>query len=132
VLFVSATPGPYELKKTGGEVVEQVIRPTGLLDPRITVKPARGQVPDLLHQIQARAAAGQRTLIIAFDHFFAQYRPGQGDKPRRLTPDMPEYIERIAAISRFAASFPSRPGSTNRNWIAPNAKSGTCWPNASG
>jgi excinuclease ABC subunit B len=55
-LFVSATPGPYELKKCNGEAVEQVIRPTGLLDPLITVKPARGQVPDLLHQIQARAA----------------------------------------------------------------------------
>ncbi|MFH1418790.1 MAG: excinuclease ABC subunit UvrB [Planctomycetota bacterium] len=63
VLFVSATPGPYELKHTRGEVVEQVIRPTGLLDPPITVKPARGQVPDLLHQIQARTAAGQRTLV---------------------------------------------------------------------
>ncbi|QDV91557.1 UvrABC system protein B [Phycisphaerae bacterium RAS2] len=63
VLFVSATPGPYELKKCGGEVVEQVIRPTGLLDPQITVKPARGQVPDLLHQIQARAARGERTLV---------------------------------------------------------------------
>ncbi len=63
VLFVSATPGPYELKKCVGEVVEQVIRPTGLLDPQITVKPARGQVPDLLHQIQARAARGERTLV---------------------------------------------------------------------
>jgi excinuclease ABC subunit B len=63
VLFVSATPGPYELKNTAGEVVEQVIRPTGLLDPVITVKPARGQVADLLHQIQARTAAGERTLV---------------------------------------------------------------------
>ncbi|MCZ6698134.1 MAG: helicase-related protein, partial [Planctomycetota bacterium] len=62
-LFVSATPGPYELKRCQGEIVEQVIRPTGLLDPRITVKPARGQVPDLLHQIQARASAGQRTIV---------------------------------------------------------------------
>lgn len=53
---------------------------------------------------QARAA-GHRTLIIAFDHFFSQYRPGQGGKPRRLTPDKPEYIERIAAISKFAAGY---------------------------
>lgn len=63
VLFVSATPGPFELKMTGGEVVEQVIRPTGLLDPPILVKPARGQVPDLMQQIQARTAAGQRSLV---------------------------------------------------------------------
>ena len=62
-LFVSATPGPYELKQTRGEIVEQVIRPTGLLDPVIEVRPARGQVPDLLHEIQARTAAGQRTLV---------------------------------------------------------------------
>ncbi|HPF37355.1 MAG TPA: excinuclease ABC subunit UvrB [Phycisphaerae bacterium] len=63
VVFVSATPGPYELRMSGGEVVEQVVRPTGLLDPPIVVKPARGQVPDLLHQIQARSAVGERTLV---------------------------------------------------------------------
>ncbi|MCA9256176.1 MAG: UvrB/UvrC motif-containing protein, partial [Phycisphaerales bacterium] len=63
VVFVSATPGPYELRMSGGEVVEQVVRPTGLLDPPIVVKPARGQVPDLLHQIQTRSAAGERTLV---------------------------------------------------------------------
>jgi excinuclease ABC subunit B len=63
VLFVSATPGPYELEQTGGEVVEQVIRPTGLLDPEIEVLPARGQVPNLLEQIRARAAAGERVLV---------------------------------------------------------------------
>jgi excinuclease ABC subunit B len=63
VLFVSATPGPYELERTGGEVVEQVIRPTGLLDPEIEVLPARGQVPNLLEQIRARAAAGERVLV---------------------------------------------------------------------
>jgi len=63
VIFVSATPGPYELEKTGGEVVEQVIRPTGLLDPEIEVAPARSQVPHLLEQIRARAAAGQRVLV---------------------------------------------------------------------
>lgn len=63
VIFVSATPGPYELQITGGEVVEQVIRPTGLLDPVIEVVPARGQVPHLLEQIRERAAAGERTLV---------------------------------------------------------------------
>ena len=63
VIFVSATPGPYELEKTGGEVVEQVIRPTGLLDPEIEVAPARGQVPHLLEQIRQRAAVGERVLV---------------------------------------------------------------------
>ncbi len=63
VVFVSATPGPYELERTGGEFVEQVIRPTGLLDPVIDVQPARGQVPHLLTQIQERAAAGERVLV---------------------------------------------------------------------
>ncbi len=59
-----------------------------------------------LRQICERAqASGQRTLIVAFDHFFAQYRPGEGDKPRRLTPDKDEYIQRIANISKFAAQY---------------------------
>jgi excinuclease ABC subunit B len=62
-VFVSATPGSYELRQTGGEVIEQIIRPTGLLDPEIEVAPARGQVPHLLEQIRARAAVGQRTLV---------------------------------------------------------------------
>ena len=63
VIYVSATPGPYELEKTGGKYVEQVIRPTGLLDPEIEVAPARTQVPHLLEQIRERAAAGQRVLV---------------------------------------------------------------------
>ncbi len=61
MLFVSATPGQYELEKCGGEVVEQIIRPTGLVDPPIDVRPARGQVPDLLEADQAaerRRASG--------------------------------------------------------------------------
>jgi excinuclease ABC subunit B len=62
-VYVSATPGPYELEKTGGEYVEQVIRPTGLLDPEIEVAPARSQVPHLLEQIRGRAAAGERVLV---------------------------------------------------------------------
>ena len=56
VVFVSATPGPYELSKAGGVVVEQVIRPTGLMDPPIEVRPVRGQVDDLLQEIRDRAA----------------------------------------------------------------------------
>jgi excinuclease ABC subunit B len=63
VVYVSATPGPYELEKTGGQVVEQVIRPTGLLDPEIEVAPARSQVPHLLEQIRSRAASGERVLV---------------------------------------------------------------------
>jgi excinuclease ABC subunit B len=63
VIYVSATPGKYELGQTGGEYVEQVVRPTGLLDPIVEVAPARGQVPHLLEQIKERAAAGERTLV---------------------------------------------------------------------
>ncbi|WP_020474027.1 excinuclease ABC subunit UvrB [Zavarzinella formosa] len=65
VLFLSATPGPMELERTGGEVVEQVIRPTGLVDPVIHIKPARGQVPDLIEQIKIRAARHERVLVTA-------------------------------------------------------------------
>jgi excinuclease ABC subunit B len=63
MLFMSATPGPYELERGGGEVVEQVIRPTGLVDPLLHVKPARGQVPDLIQEIKKRAAKGERVLV---------------------------------------------------------------------
>jgi excinuclease ABC subunit B len=62
-VFVSATPGPYELEQTRGEVVEQVVRPTGLLDPVIEVVSARAQVPHLLEEIRARTAVGERTLV---------------------------------------------------------------------
>lgn len=62
-LCLSATPGPYELERVGGEVVEQVIRPTGLVDPIIHIKPARGQVQDLLNEIQKRSAKKERTLV---------------------------------------------------------------------
>src|SRR6476619_1346342 len=63
VVYVSATPGPFELEKTGGEVVEQVVRPTGLLDPVVEVVSARGQVPHLLEQIRERSAQGERVLV---------------------------------------------------------------------
>src|SRR5262245_684676 len=62
-IYVSATPGPYELEQTGGEVIEQVVRPTGLLDPTIEVVSARGQVAHLLEEIRNRSAAGERTLV---------------------------------------------------------------------
>ncbi len=63
VLFMSATPGSYELEKCEGEVVEQIIRPTGLVDPPIEVCPARGQVPDLLHRVIERAAIKEQVLV---------------------------------------------------------------------
>jgi excinuclease ABC subunit B len=63
VVYVSATPGGYELGKSGGEIVEQVIRPTGLIDPPIEVHPARGQVPHLMKQIRERVARQERTLV---------------------------------------------------------------------
>jgi excinuclease ABC subunit B len=62
-ILVSATPANWELDQTAGEVVEQVIRPTGLVDPEIVIEPARGQVPHLLEQIKLRSAAGERTLV---------------------------------------------------------------------
>ena len=63
VLFVSATPGPYELERCGGEIVEQIIRPTGLVDPEIHVRPARGQVADLIEEIRHRAKRDERVLV---------------------------------------------------------------------
>jgi excinuclease ABC subunit B len=63
VLFMSATPGPYELDKCGGEIVEQVIRPTGLVDPALIIRPARGQVADLVKEIQIRADKKERVLV---------------------------------------------------------------------
>jgi excinuclease ABC subunit B len=63
VIYVSATPGPYELTKSAGEVVEQIIRPTGLVDPSVEIRPVKGQVDDLLGEIRKRTAAGQRVLV---------------------------------------------------------------------
>ena len=63
VLFMSATPAAYEIERCGGEVVEQVIRPTGLVDPLVHVKPARGQVPDLIGEIKKRTERKERTLV---------------------------------------------------------------------
>jgi len=62
-IYVSATPGPYELTKTGGAVIEQILRPTGLVDPEVTIRPIRGQVDDLLHEIRLRAERDQRVLV---------------------------------------------------------------------
>jgi excinuclease ABC subunit B len=80
VIFVSATPGPYELEQTGGEVVQQVIRPTGLLDPEIEVSPARAQVPHLLEEIAMRAAADERVLVTTLTKRLAEDLAGYLDE----------------------------------------------------
>jgi excinuclease ABC subunit B len=71
-IFVSATPSDYELEKTGGEVVEQIIRPTGLLDPVVEVVPAKGQVQHLLEEIRVRTAMGDRVLVTALTKRLAE------------------------------------------------------------
>src|SRR6185312_8754866 len=62
-IYLSATPGPYELQRVGGDVVEQVIRPTGLVDPEVVIKPTKGQIDDLLHEIRLRAERDERVLV---------------------------------------------------------------------
>ncbi len=62
-IYLSATPGPYELQRAGGDVVEQVIRPTGLVDPEVLIKPTKGQIDDLLHEIKLRAERDERVLV---------------------------------------------------------------------
>jgi excinuclease ABC subunit B len=62
-IYLSATPGPYEMTRVGGDVVEQVIRPTGLIDPEVVVKPTKGQIDDLIHEIRSREARHERVLV---------------------------------------------------------------------
>ena len=79
-----------------------------LADPDRKINMSLGHQPNersLREVCEQAKAAGQRTLIVAFDHFFAQYRPGQGDKPRKLTPDTDEYIRLIGGVSKFAAGY---------------------------
>ncbi len=101
VVFVSATPGPYELEKTGGVVVEQIIRPTGLLDPVIEVRPVKGQVDDLLQEIRARAARNERVLVTTLTKRMAedltQYYHELGVRVRYLHSDI-ETLERVEIL----------------------------------
>ncbi|MFR9753564.1 excinuclease ABC subunit UvrB [Nocardia sp. 004] len=87
-VYLSATPGPYELGRTGGEVVEQVIRPTGLVDPRVVVKPTKGQIDDLLHEIRERAERDERVLVTTLTKKMAEdltdYLLGLGVRVRYL------------------------------------------------
>jgi excinuclease ABC subunit B len=101
VIFVSATPGPYELERTGGVVVEQIIRPTGLLDPVIEVRPVKGQVEDLLHEIRLRAARNERVLVTTLTKRMAedltQYYHELGVRVRYLHSDI-ETLERVEIL----------------------------------
>jgi excinuclease ABC subunit B len=101
VVFVSATPGPYELSRAQGVVVEQIIRPTGLLDPEIDVRPVAGQVDDLLAEIRARAAVGERVLVTTLTKRMAedltQYYHELGVRVRYLHSDI-ETLERIEIL----------------------------------
>jgi excinuclease ABC subunit B len=101
VLFVSATPGEYEINKTSGVVVEQIIRPTGLLDPVIEVRPVRGQVDDLLGEIRDRAGRGERVLVTTLTKRMAedltQYYQELGVKVRYLHSDI-DTLERIQIL----------------------------------
>jgi excinuclease ABC subunit B len=101
VVYVSATPGPYELSKAGGVVVEQVIRPTGLMDPPIDVRPVRGQVDDLLKEIRDRAERKERVLVTTLTKRMAEdlttYYQELGVKVRYLHSDI-DTLERIEIL----------------------------------
>src|SRR5471030_3112749 len=90
VLYVSATPGPYELTKSGGQFVEQVIRPTGLIDPEIEIRPVKGQVDDLLEEIRLRAARNERVLVTTLT--------------KRMSEDLSEYFSEIGVRCRYLHS----------------------------
>ena len=102
VVYVSATPGPYELEKTQGEIIEQVIRPTGLVDPLVEVRPASGQVPDLLERCKEIVERGERVLVTALTKRLCEdlttYMSDQGLKVRYLHSDI-DTLERIEILT---------------------------------
>jgi excinuclease ABC subunit B len=89
-IYVSATPGEYELEKTGGVVVEQVVRPTGLLDPPIEVRPSLNQIDDLLHEIDLRIQKDERVLVTTLT--------------KRMAEEMDKYLKRLDIRSRYIHS----------------------------
>jgi len=89
-VYLSATPGKYELEKTGGEVVEQVIRPTGLVDPKIVLKPVRGQIDDLLGEINLRAERNERVLVTTLT--------------KKMAEDLTEYLQERKVRVRYLHS----------------------------
>jgi excinuclease ABC subunit B len=90
LVYVSATPGPYELTKSAGVVVEQIIRPTGLVDPSVEIRPVKGQVDDLLGQIRKRVEAGQRVLVTTLT--------------KRMAEDLAEYYSEVGVRCRYLHS----------------------------
>jgi excinuclease ABC subunit B len=90
VLYVSATPGPYELTKSGGVFTEQVIRPTGLVDPDVEIRPVKGQVDDLLEEIRLRAERNERVLVTTLT--------------KRMAEDLSEYFTEIGVRCRYLHS----------------------------
>lgn len=100
VVFVSATPGPYELQ-VSSTVVEQIIRPTGLVDPEVVVRPVAGQIDDLIHEVKARAARGERTLVTTLTKKMAEdltdYLAETGVKVRYLHSEI-DTLERIEIL----------------------------------
>ena len=104
VVAVSATPGPEELERTGGEIVEQVIRPTGLVDPPIEIRPVKGQVDDLLAVVRETTAAGERVLVTTLTKRMAEeltnYFTEVGVRCRYLHSDI-EVMERVNILSDF-------------------------------
>jgi excinuclease ABC subunit B len=90
VVYVSATPGPYELTKSGGTVIEQVIRPTGLVDPQVEVRPVKGQVDDLLEEIRVRAERNERVLVTTLT--------------KRMSEDLAEYFAEVGVRCRYLHS----------------------------
>ncbi|HET8548098.1 MAG TPA: helicase-related protein, partial [Bryobacteraceae bacterium] len=89
-IYVSATPGPYELTKSAGVVVEQIIRPTGLVDPEVEVRPIRGQVDDLLHEIRIRAERRERVLVTTLT--------------KRMAEDLAEYYAEVGVRCAYMHS----------------------------
>ncbi len=90
VIYVSATPGPYELTRSAGVVVEQIVRPTGLVDPEVEVRPVRGQVDDLLEGIRQRVAAGERVLVTTLT--------------KRMAEDLAQYYTEVGVRCRYLHS----------------------------
>jgi len=101
VVFVSATPGPFEMEQCNGEVVEQIIRPTGLVDPRISVHPARNQIPHLLGEIRKRVEAQQRVLVTTLTKRMAEnladYLRKEGVRCRYLHSEI-QTLERVEIL----------------------------------
>ena len=89
-IYLSATPGPYELQRVGGNVVEQVIRPTGLVDPEVVIKPTKGQIDDLLHEIRQRSERDERVLVTTLT--------------KRMAEDLTDYLLENGVRARYLHS----------------------------